>query len=86
LILGTFADSNPTATPPTVTAKISWGDGTTGTGKVVAVAGGFAVEGSHTYIRQGKFNPIITFADSGSSVKASRTTIVVGRKTKGKPK
>ena len=86
LVLGTFADSNPIATPKNVSAKIAWGDGSTSSGKVVAVASGFAVEGSYyTYSRNATFYSLVTFADSGSSIKASTTTIVVARKTKGKP-
>jgi hypothetical protein len=86
LVIGTFSDTNPDATAKTVMAKIAWGDGSDSTGKVVAVAGGFTVSGSHTYATATTFHPTVTFADSGSSIKASTTTIVVKGNPKGKGK
>jgi hypothetical protein len=47
------------------------------------VLGGFAAVGSQVYAKQGTYHPIVTFVDSGSSIQASTTTIVVGRKPKG---
>src|SRR5262249_59558764 len=50
VVLFHFSDATPAGTASDFTAVISWGDGTTSPGTVVASpGGGFDVLGSHTY-------------------------------------
>jgi len=66
--LATFTDANPNATVNDFTATITWGDGTTSTGTVVAkVGGGFAVTGTHAYAEEGSYAPVVNIVDHGGS-------------------
>jgi hypothetical protein len=58
--VATFTDATPGASPADYTAAITWGDGSSSAGTVVATgAGAFAVRGTHTYAEEGS-NPIST--------------------------
>ena len=61
----TFTDANPAATAADFTATITWGDGTSSPGTVVAGSGGFAVLGGHTYAEEGNFQPSVLVKDAG---------------------
>jgi hypothetical protein len=65
-----FTDANPAATGADFTATIDWKDGTPVTaGVIVAGAGGlfFDVTGTHTYDKEGVYNPVVTVRDVGGS-------------------
>lgn len=59
--VATFTDAFPNAVPANYTATITWGDGGSSTGTVVATTtpGAFAVRGTHTYAEEGNF-PVST--------------------------
>jgi len=61
--VGTFAYISPIASTYKLTASIDWGDGTVSTGSIVVDsalgAGGYAVDGSHTYAIGGTY-PIVS--------------------------
>ncbi|HEY8863153.1 MAG TPA: hypothetical protein VIO37_03155 [Candidatus Dormibacteraeota bacterium] len=58
--VATFTDATPGALPADYTAVITWGDGSSSAGTVVATGpGAFAVRGTHTYAEEGS-NPIST--------------------------
>src|SRR5262249_41354612 len=68
--LVTFTDANPGATAGQFRAKITWGDGTTSDGTVVARGATardatFLVDGSHAYSRKGTFAITVTIVDQG---------------------
>lgn len=53
---------------PPSTAQIAWGDGTSGTGQVVAApGGGYEVIGSHTYAQAGHFPFEVTVPNPGAT-------------------
>ena len=82
--VATFTDGNPIATAIDFTAAIDWGDGTSTAGTVVAQSGGgFAVEGSHSYAKDGKYTLGIKIDDiGGSSTSAISTASVSGPQVK----
>ena len=47
--VASFTDANPGAAAADFSATIDWGDGTTTSGSIAAVAGGFQVSGTHAY-------------------------------------
>ena len=55
MTVATFTDANPNATVSDFTATITWGDGSTSAGTVVATGNGFAVNGAHTYADEGSY-------------------------------
>jgi len=83
LVLATFSDTNAGAPPRSLASRIFWSDGSASQGTVVAVRGGFAVVGSHTYARAGTYLTIVRLTDSGASIHASTTSIVVSRAKRG---
>lgn len=74
----TFTDANPNGKVSDYSATISWGDGTTSTGRVVKnPQGGFAVLAAHQYAASGTYTLTLTINDSGgSSVTATKTLVV----------
>ena len=54
-----FADATPGAASD-YDATINWGDGTTSAGTLVAVPGGYAVRGSHTYTAEAALTMTVT--------------------------
>jgi hypothetical protein len=72
--VATFTDANPNAPVSDFSATINWGDGTTTSGTVVAQnGGGFAVDGTHTYADEGKYNIGVSINDDGGNT-ASATS------------
>jgi autotransporter-associated beta strand protein len=73
ITVGTFSDSNPTADINDLGASISWGDGVTSAGTIVANPDGtFSVKASHTYgeeLVNGLFG--VDFTDKGGSILAA---------------
>jgi uncharacterized repeat protein (TIGR01451 family) len=58
--VATFTDAAPTASPADYSAVVTWGDGASSAGTVVATgAGVFAIRGTHTYAEEGNY-PIST--------------------------
>lgn len=79
-----FTDADPGAVAGKFTATITWGDGTTTPGTVVATgrsaAGAtFLVNAGHKYIAKGRVPIGITILDSGGSQASAATTATVGQ-------
>ncbi|HEY2159609.1 MAG TPA: hypothetical protein VGH33_28555, partial [Isosphaeraceae bacterium] len=74
-----FRDAYPGAVAGDFAATIDWGDGTAVDAKSVSIvadgAGGFWVQGSHTYAEEGSYRVLVTIVDtdgtSGMGVRAS---------------
>jgi hypothetical protein len=64
--LATFTDADPGGTVSDYTATVDWGDGTSSPGSVSATAGGFAVDGTHTYAK-GNYNLTVSISDAGGA-------------------
>ena len=62
-VVANFADADENTSPSAYSASIAWGDGTTSTGTATAAGGGFAVEGSHTYVEEGSFTVTVQISD-----------------------
>ena len=76
--VATFTDANPNATASDFTATINWGDGTSTTGTIVAQGtGGFAVDGTHTYVDEAKYNIAVSIKDEGGSTAHGTATATV---------
>lgn len=79
--VGSFTDTNPTATPSQFTASINWGDGAAATAGTITQPGGagtaFLVTGSHTYTHAGSYTITtnITGADGTTTVLTDTATI-----------
>ncbi len=77
--VASVTDSNPLATPATLSATIDWGDGTTspGDGQAVLIQpdvsgpGKFTVNGSHTYTDEGSYPIQVVVTDTQSGEKAA---------------
>jgi hypothetical protein len=66
--VATFTDTNPTASPTNVRARIHWGDGTTTNGTVSGNTGGpFTVSGTHLYLDEGDYNTRVTLLPNAPS-------------------
>src|SRR5947208_8294082 len=66
--VATFTDADPAGTLSDYSATINWGDGNTTAGTVVAnPGGGFAVNGSHSYIAATTYSVAITVHDVGGA-------------------
>ncbi len=79
--VGSFLDTNPAALATDFTAQITWGDGHTSSGTVVAegTPGRFNVIGGNTYAAAGTFMPSILVQDrSGNVVTITSTAAVNG--------
>ena len=67
-VIASFTDSDPGGTVTDYTATIKWGDGTSSTGTVAALGGGFTVSGSHTYAKGvAKATITVLIHDAGGS-------------------
>ena len=73
-----FTDANPNGSVGDFSATIDWGDGTTGTGTVVATLNGFQVEGSHLYTDEGTFSISTSIADQGGSTANTISAATIG--------
>ena len=64
LLVATFTDTDPTATPTDLTANITWGDGSNTVTTVTADGrGGFEVFGTHTYLAAGSYTFRVQITD-----------------------
>ena len=78
LVVATFTDSNPNATPPDFTAAIDWGDGYNTVTTVTADGrGGFDILGTHTYLAAGSYTFSVQVTDSGGTTATATGTAVV---------
>jgi hypothetical protein len=80
--VATFTDSNPLGTASDFSATITWGDGSTSPGSIVAVSGNaqgavFQVRGSHTYAEQGSFAISVAISDVGGQSTTATSTATV---------
>ncbi len=65
-IVATFTDTKPGSAASIVSVPISWGDGATSTGSVIAdpnIAGQYDVIGTHTYAEEGSFTVAVKLGD-----------------------
>ena len=77
--VATFTDADPGGNIADYGATITWGDGTSATGSIAAnPAGGFEVQGSHTYATTGSYQVTVAITDFGSSSVTAKTTAVIG--------
>ena len=77
MTVATFSDANPNATVNDFTAMITWGDGSTSAGTVVATGNGFAVTGTHTYADEDSYLASVAITDKGGSTANASTTVTV---------
>lgn len=78
--VATFTATGASQSAGSFTASINWGDGSTSSGTVAAVAGGFSVTGSHSYVSPGDRAVKITVTSGGVSQQGF-TTATVGSGT-----
>ena len=77
--VASFTDANPGGAAGDFSATIDWGDGTHSNGTVVALAGGgFAVDGSHTYLDIRTFTTTVTINDDGGSHSQATGSATIG--------
>jgi cyclophilin family peptidyl-prolyl cis-trans isomerase len=74
--VATFTDADPGARAGDFVAQITWGDGTTSAGTVVAAGNGFQVLGSHAYAATGQYAVKVAIADvnTAGTVAAATST------------
>lgn len=75
--VATFTDPDPLATVGDYSAVISWGDGSKSVGLISPVAAGFAVQGSHTYVKVGGYPLAVTISDAGGATATPSGTVSV---------
>jgi hypothetical protein len=73
----TFRDQNPFAPLSDFTASIDWSDGPPSSGTIEQSLDGFAVQGSHTYVKFGVYAIRITVTDEGGSTTTTTASITV---------
>jgi hypothetical protein len=77
-VVATFSDSDPAATASAFTATITWGDGNSSAGTIMANSGGgFSVSGTNTYAEEGGYAVAVTINDAGGSTVTSAGTASV---------
>jgi hypothetical protein len=75
--VATFTDPGSTAGAGAYTAVITWGDGHTSAGTVVATGkGSYAVSGVNTYARAGSYPLSVRISRTGATVAAADTATV----------
>jgi uncharacterized delta-60 repeat protein len=76
--VGTLSDTDGNTDSGQYNATITWGDGNTSTATLVSEGGGlFAINGSHTYARVGRYTLSVSIADAdGASAQAADTETV----------
>ena len=74
VVVGHVNDGNPIAGAGDFTAQIMWGDGSSMSGSVTPVAGGFDVTGTHTYATAGTYPVNTSIADAGGAVASSTSS------------
>jgi hypothetical protein len=73
----TFTDAAPGASPADYTATITWGDGTSSAGTVIAAGiGAFAIQGAHTYAEEGAYSIGSALVFPGGTIGFSSTGTV----------
>ena len=73
--VATFTDNNTTNVAADFTATIDWGDGTTtDAGTVSGSAGNFTVSGTHKYVDEGSYSPIVTVVEDGTGTATTSVT------------
>jgi subtilase family serine protease len=73
-----FTDADPAGAAADYSATIVWDDGTTSTGSISALSGGFAVSGSHLYTAVSSGLPLtVTMTDQGGATASATSTAVV---------
>jgi hypothetical protein len=80
-VVASFTDAAPGSLATDFTATISWGDGNTSAGTIVATSTGFNVVGTNTYAVPGRFTIQITIQDEGQALATASTAssnVVVG--------
>jgi hypothetical protein len=78
-VVASFTDPDPHPTPGEYSATISWGDGSSSAGTIVANGGGFDVSASHSYAEEGTYPITVTIQDAGTgAVTANSTATVAG--------
>ena len=81
--VATFTDADPNARADAYRARIAWGDGRRSSGSVVRRAdGSFAVRGTHTYRRRGRYEVTVRIADgvgAGPDATVTSTALVTKR-------
>jgi hypothetical protein len=78
--VATFANTGYAGNlPDDFTAQIDWGDGTVGSGTVTGTAGDYTVSGSHSYLEEGTYAPLVTLSDEapGNATATASSTMVV---------
>ncbi|HET6880016.1 MAG TPA: DUF4214 domain-containing protein, partial [Pirellulales bacterium] len=70
-----FSNTGYAANPATdFDATIDWGDGTIDTGTVSGKGGSFTVTGTHTYLDEGSYSPVVTLDDDDGTASATATS------------
>ena len=77
VVVANFADADENTTASAYSASVIWGDGTTSAGTVTAAGGGFAVEGSHTYLEEGSFAVTVQITDLDATTTSASSTATV---------
>jgi hypothetical protein len=79
ILVGTFKDYDTTKTAASFTATVDWGDPTPSTIATVSAngSGGFNVNGSHTYAKEGSYLLTIHIADTSGNFASATSTVVV---------
>ncbi len=65
--VATFTDADPNGTLSDYTATIRWGDGTTTSGTISAISGGFQIAGQHSYADEGNLTAFVIVKDAGGA-------------------
>jgi hypothetical protein len=78
-VVATFTDADPNGSPGDYTASITWGDGHTSAGAILADGhGGFVVVGTNTYGQTGSFSVTVNIGDQDGATTQASDTINVG--------
>ncbi len=81
-VVASFTDSNPNFTAANFTAVINWGDGSSSAGVACPDGGGgFYVNGTHTYQKEGAKKVVVLIQDSAGAMAEADTKIVVSNGT-----
>jgi hypothetical protein len=76
-VVANFADADENTAASAYSASIAWGDGTISTGTVTTAGGGFAVDGSHTYVEEGSFAITVQVSDLDATATSATSTATV---------
>jgi hypothetical protein len=76
--IATFTDANPYGSVGEFSATITWGDGSSSAGTVVANgSGGYDVQGTHTYLHSGNKAASVAITSTGGSTANQNVTAAV---------